>query len=111
MKIKRPDPVRCSLDDLVGKTVASVAYVHNRFDDRPLLGILDNEGRVWFGGGDGHYEQEDRAFVELGLWTSEESQEYRRQEAEASRARAQEGQLARDRETYERLKKVFEPSA
>lgn len=109
MTIKRPDPVRCSLDDLIGSTVVNTAYIHTRFDDRGLVGILDDKGRVWLAGGDDHYDQEDRAFVELGLWTAEEAKQFRQQEAAAARTKAQEDQLARDRATFERLKKQFEP--
>jgi hypothetical protein len=103
------------MDDLIGAKIVQTAYIDRRFDDHPLYGILVEDGRVWFAGGSGSVEQEEQAFIELGLWTEAEAKLYHAEQAEAERAKAKarleenlRSQEANERATYERLRQKFE---
>ncbi len=108
MDLKRPNPIRCDLDDLVGQKVAATSEVNDRFDDRILYGVLLEDGRVWTSSMSDD-DQEDRCFVELGLWTAEEAKQYRQALKEKTDQQIQQRQLGYRRDTYLKLKQEFEP--
>ena len=105
--IQRPNPTHIGFDDLEGVTIVKTANVNRPWDDDTLLAALDDQGRVWLSRNDSA-DQEDEAFIQLGLWTGGERDQFYKERKKAQEDRAKIQRDAQERATYERLRAKFE---